>query len=84
MQHQYQAKTSTPSRPPTTMRRSVSVSSFSSDEDKRKDPANIGRLKYSLSFDPPTNQVLLEILKAKVKQAIQWEQNQRTCFMTRT
>ena len=51
------------------------MSSFSSDEDKRKDPANIGRLKYSLSFDPPTNQVLLEILKAKVKQmiVIQWE-----------
>ena len=35
-------------------------------QDKRKDPANIGRIKYSLSYDPPTNKVILEIIKARV------------------
>ena len=28
--------------------------------------ANIGRIKYSLSYDPPTNKVILEIIRASV------------------
>ena len=35
-------------------------------QEKRNDPANIGRIKYSLSYDPPTNKVILEVIKAKV------------------
>ena len=38
-------------------------------QEKRNDPANIGRIKYSLSYDPPTNKVILEVIKAKVDRA---------------
>ena len=50
---------------PTLMRPSVNVSD-ESDEERRNDPANIGRLKYSLTYDPPTNKVILEVIKARV------------------
>ena len=40
--------------------------SASSDEEKKKASANIGRIKYSIQFDSPSNKVILNVLQAKV------------------
>ena len=53
-------------RPPSGRGRNDSVSSFSSDEEMKKSPNNLGRIKYGLTVNSASNQVILDVIRAKV------------------
>ena len=57
----------TPSKSTSGRGRSDSLSSFSSDEEMKRSPNNFGRIKYGVTVNPASNQVILDVLRAKVR-----------------